>query len=335
MRRMFSVLAMMAVLLPAVPAVAQQTATVRIDFPGAAAVEAGMNDPKPVDPDPQGRRRASIVVPLNDQGTVYAMTQPNGTVVVRLVSSGQPAPSGFKAVGTYRAGQELTFDTKTLTVSQGPGSAPTTSTGNSPISFGVRGGIGTGSLSDLAENCDEFIDEFGLSCSGDDRGFVWTTGADVRWHLSEIVDLTLRGNYTRTPTFSVEANGTIEGLEISSTGSGHGHIWTFAGELGVSPAPRWRIYGGGGLSPFTFDSETSISAFGLTERSTQENSGLGRTGYFGIEHALSHHFSIFGEAGRTWLKDDDVADDEEPFDEAFTTWIVGVRWSFPPRHIRR
>ena len=84
MRRIFKVSVIIAVLVTAVSAEAWQTGMVEIDFPGAAAVEAGMSDPKPVEPDPQGRRRASIVVPLNDRGTVYAMKRADRTARIEM-----------------------------------------------------------------------------------------------------------------------------------------------------------------------------------------------------------------------------------------------------------
>jgi hypothetical protein len=329
MRRMFQVLSVVGVLLTAVSAHAQ-TATVQIDFPGAAAVEAGMSDPKPVDPDPQGRRRASIAVPTGDRGTIYAMTRANGTTVVRLVSDGQPAPTGFTKAGRYSAGQQITFDTKTLTISQASGpNSMDDARGTNRWRGGARFGFGYGSYGDaIDDNCDELTSDLDLTCEGDNGGPTWFVGGDFGRMITEDVDFRFRGSLMRLPKISLTADGTFEGINISATGSGSGNLWILGGEVGYHATPRIRIYGGGAISPFTFDSELSVDVFGQTETEEQDFSGIGRTLLGGLEWKLRNRVSLFGEVSRTWLKDDSVGSDAEPFDERLTALRMGIRLGF-------
>jgi hypothetical protein len=324
---MFQVVSVIAVLAMAVPAAAQPTATVDIDFPGAAAVEAGMSDPKPVDPDAQGRRRASIVVPIGDEGTVYTMKRPDGTIVVRLVSNGQPAPTGFKVGGRYRAGQRLTFDSGTLTVTTG--GAGFIERAGRRFGFGARGGVGSGSLLDIVEkNCMEIRNDLGLNCTGSDRGGTWELGLDATWPVAAMFDVAIRGTFTRTPEISIDAKGSFEGFDISSRGTSRGDIWTLGAEVGVSPTPRIRLSAGGGFSPFHFDHEQTFTFLNQTEREDGENSGIGRSAWGGVRFALNDRWSLYGEAGRTWLKDSSVGEDEEEFYERYSRWMLGIHYLF-------
>ena len=336
MRRMFQVVSTIAVLAMAVPAAAQQTATVQIDFPGAAAVEAGMSDPKPVEKDAEGRRRAAIAVPVGSEGTVYGMTRPDGTIVVRLVSDGQPAPAGFKDCGRFRAGQNLTFNPGTFTVTPGSAGGSTVSTRGtnqwpyqSRFLLDVRGGIGTGSFLDVVDtNCAEIENDLGLNCSGKDRGRTWLFGVGGRITISELYDLGLRVDYLEPSDITFTSTGTFDGLQISSDARGSGHIWNFSGEVGISPTPRFRIYGGGRLSPFSLKTTQTLTILNQTDTETQDYSGVGRGIYIGVGLPLTSNLSVFGETGRTWLKDSSVDADDEEFDEAFSAWILGVHWTF-------
>ena len=203
--------------------------------------------------------------------------------------------------------------------------------GTSRWSGGLRFGVGNGSFDLVDDNCaDLVLPDFNLDCDGDDSGVAWLGAADIRWLVTDLVDVGLRGGVIRPSKITLNGTATIEGLDISADASGQATIWTLGAEVGVRPTPRFRLYGGAGLSPFTFDSKITITVFDLTESEEQENSGVGRALWGGAEWIPSARdpWAIYAEFHRTSLKDDDVGSDEEPFDEAFKGFFVGVRWSF-------
>jgi hypothetical protein len=328
---MLQAVSLVTALAMAVPVSAGQATTVEIDFPGAAAVEAGMNDPKSVDPDPEGRRRATIVVPPGDSGTIYAMTRPDGTTVVRLVSDGQPAPSGFTRCGRYRAGDRLSFDVKTLTVTSagtaagGSGAAAEQTFNWTGFYVGINAGYGSGSLLDVVEeNCGDFDQQLGLACDGDDRGPVWALGIDARYAFSRLFDAGFRAEYSKPEDITLNASGNVENIAITSMSRASGSLWNFSGQVGVSPASRLRLYGGFGATKFDVDLTSTFSAFNQTETQTDTATGWGRHAYGGAEYYFHPRFSIFGEGGRSWLKDESD-DDDEDFEETYSRWMFGFR----------
>lgn len=195
------------------------------------------------------------------------------------------------------------------------------------FSIGVYAGVGSGSLLDVIdENCDSFDGAFGLECSGDDRGAVWALGVDARWALNRSVDLGLRAEYTRPADITLNASGIFEGIPLTSMLRGDGSLSNVSGQVGLSPSERFRIYSGYGASRFDFDVTATLTAFNLTETQTDNASGWGHHFYAGAEYYLRPRLSLYGEAGRSWLKDDSGNATEEDFDETYSRWIVGARF---------
>jgi opacity protein-like surface antigen len=191
---------------------------------------------------------------------------------------------------------------------------------------GLRLGAGRGGFDLVDENCAELALDLVQRCDGDDSGFAWMAAADLRWLATDRFDLTIRGGMIRPSKITIEGTTAFEGLDLSAGITAKGTIWTVGAEAGVRPTPRFRLYGGGGVSPFTFDTRITFRFLGETTSEEESHSAVGRSAWGGAEWQMNDRVSLFGEAGRTWLKDDDV--NGESFDEAFTTLIVGIRLGF-------
>jgi hypothetical protein len=192
---------------------------------------------------------------------------------------------------------------------------------------GVHAGFGSGSLLDVIdENCGSFDGAFGLECTGDDRGAVWAVGVDARWGVNRFLDLGLRAEYTKPADITLDASGIFEGIPLASMLRGEGSLSNFSGQVGLSASERFRIYSGYGASRFDFDVTATFTAFNQTETQTDNASGWGHHFYAGAEYFLRPRLSLFGEGGRSWLKDDSSNLQEEDFEETYSRWIVGARF---------
>jgi predicted porin len=192
--------------------------------------------------------------------------------------------------------------------------------------IGVHAGFGIGSLLDVIdENCGNFDGAFGLECSGDDRGPVWALGVDARWAMNRFLDLGLRAEYAKPSDITLEATGIFEGIPLETMLRGDGSLANFAGQLGVSVSERFRLYSGYGASRFDFDITATFTAFGQTQTQTDNASGWGHHFYAGAEYVLRPRLSLFGEGGRSWLKDESGNAEAEDFDEKYSRWIAGAR----------
>lgn len=327
MPRMFQVFSIIAVLVTAVSAHAQPAGQVVIDFPGATAVEAGMSDPKPVDPDPEGRRRATIVTPVGDTGTIYAMTRADGTTVVRLVSTGDPAPAGFKEVGTYRDGDHLTFDVAAMTLATAV--LATAAMHNNAVGrfgLGVSVSAGTGSfLNVVSRNCANIEADLGLDCDGEDRGPIWAVHVDGRWYISPVLDAIIRFGFINPDVLTINSTGTFENTPVTLATRKTGNLWDVSAALGYSFTPRFRVFAGGGLMKFDLDVTNTVTAFNQTNTEMQNFWGWGRQFFGGGEFFLNRRVSIFGEFGGAWLKDLGESGDDDDFDETYSRMLVGFR----------
>lgn len=192
---------------------------------------------------------------------------------------------------------------------------------------GVHAGWGSGSLLDVAnETCDEFDDFFELECSGDDRGPVWALGMDARWQFNRLLDFGGRVEYSKPADITLSANGDFEGIPFNSAIRADGSLLNISAQVGISPATRFRIYSGYGASRFDFDVTQSVTAFDQSETESENTSGWGHHFYAGAEYFLHRRVSLFGEGGRSWLKDESEDLDLEDFDEKYSRWMVGVRF---------
>jgi hypothetical protein len=195
------------------------------------------------------------------------------------------------------------------------------------FNLGVHAGFGSGSLLDVIdENCGNFDGAFGLECTGDDRGPVWAVGVDARWSLNRFLDFGVRAEYTKPADITLNATGIFEGIPLGSMLRGEGSVSNFSGQVGLSVSERFRIYGGYGASRFDFDITATFTAFNETETQTDTASGWGRHFYAGAEYFLRPRLSLFGEGGRSWLKDDSGNSEEQDFDETYSRWVAGARF---------
>lgn len=332
MRRIGLVFSLLAALGLATNADAQTAGSVAFDFPGGAAVEAGLTSPKPVPPDADGNRRTRIAVPVGSQGTVYATTRADGTTVVYLIPDGEQPPNlaGLRRCGRYRDGDRLALNTRTLVLTSDIATAPTAAMMNpsqGSLNLGFRFGIGTGSLLGVVKKfCAESVNQ-NLTCSGDDRGVVLDVGVDAQWYLSRHLDVGVRVGYIKPSETTINATGTLGNQTLSNNGFARGHLWSFGGDVGYYPTDRIRINSGVRLAPWSYTSGQTFTFANQSQPFEQENSGIARGFFLGARHNLGR-YGISLEGSRVWLKDTSVVGEDEPFDERFSMWMLAFHYTF-------
>jgi hypothetical protein len=195
-----------------------------------------------------------------------------------------------------------------------------------PRGFVVFGG---GSLINYA-NALEFGCAGVPTCSGDERGFGYTVGAEY-WFSRY---LSAEGAYIRPPELAVTGSGTAYHFDSFL----EPHLFTMAGKLGVPVGPV-RFYARAGFNYHRAESGTTqvtedvtstvdgvtTTTPGSTETVTANTEGWGWLFGGGIEAWLAPAFAIYAEGGGAGIKGKSEVVDQGQIDNRVTMFTAGIR----------
>jgi hypothetical protein len=199
------------------------------------------------------------------------------------------------------------------------------------FNFSLRAGAGRGRFVNLArDECAVIRSDFGLTCSGDDAGWIWEVGFGAEYAIKHVFDVGTRVDVIRAPDVTINASGSGPGVTLTTTGRSTGHTIRIAGELGFRPHPRIRPFIGVGLHRFNLKSEQSITVNGGTDTETQNYSNIVAAWHIGVDWRVDPRFSIYGMFGPLRYRDKKVAAGVEPLDEKANTFTGGLHISWGP-----
>jgi hypothetical protein len=195
-----------------------------------------------------------------------------------------------------------------------------------PRGFVVFGG---GSLISYA-NALEFGCAGVPTCSGDERGFGYTVGAEY-W-ISRY--LSAEGSYIRPPALEVTGSGTAYRFDSFL----EPHLFALAGKVGVPVGPV-RFYGRAGFNYHRAESGTTqvteavtatvdgvtTTTPGSTETVTANTEGWGWLVGGGIEAWLAPAFAIYAEGGGVGIKGKPEVEEQGQIDNRITVFTAGIR----------
>ena len=195
-----------------------------------------------------------------------------------------------------------------------------------PGGFVVFGG---GSLINYA-NALEFGCAGVPTCSGDERGFGYTVGAEY-W-ISRY--LSVEGAYVRPPELAVSGSGTAYRFDSFL----EPHLFTLAGKVGIPVGPV-RFYARAGFNYHRAESGTTqvtdagtttvdgvtTTTPGSTETVSANTDGWGWLYGGGVEAWLAPAFAIYGEGGGAGIKGETEVVDQGRIDNRLTIFTAGIR----------